>query len=251
MRQRQIDWPQREPLNHWQKFGGEQTSSPVLLSGAQQPLTHWLPVTHRAAQETPVTVELTQTVFGQHVADEHCCPAVAHDPAQYLAGAHTADVPWISTVQHPELHWLPLRQLVAQRLPLLGSFASNTQVAPLQHGALSEQTWPPHIGVPLSGAPLEEDDEDADDAELDEPVLTGVGSEPELQATARTAADERTSVRTSYPPLPMRPRLPPTSRRAAEASASTFFFFFAEISFAVSIVRNASMSRSKRFSSAS
>jgi hypothetical protein len=44
----------------------------VLLSGAQQPLTHCAPVVQREAQEMPVTVEFTQTVLGQHAAVEHC-----------------------------------------------------------------------------------------------------------------------------------------------------------------------------------
>jgi hypothetical protein len=46
----------------------------VLLNGAQHPLTHWVPVVHRAAQVTPVTVELTQIAFGQHVVDVQASP---------------------------------------------------------------------------------------------------------------------------------------------------------------------------------
>lgn len=95
----------------------------MLSSGAQQPLTHWLPVAHFDAHETPVTVELTQTELAQQVSVWHCCPGVAHEPAQYFAGAQTADVPSTSTVQHPDSHTEPLMQLAAQRL-LLGSFTS-------------------------------------------------------------------------------------------------------------------------------
>lgn len=76
----------------------------MLDSGAQQPLTHCSWFAHRAAQLTPVTVEFTQIAFAQQSTVWHWAPGAEHEPPQYLAGAHTADVPSMSTVQHPLLH---------------------------------------------------------------------------------------------------------------------------------------------------
>jgi len=78
-----------------------------LSSGAQQPLRHWSFLAQRAAHDVPVTVDWTQTALAQH-----CCPVcllqsppgVAHDPAQYVAGAQTASEPSISTLQQPLVH---------------------------------------------------------------------------------------------------------------------------------------------------
>lgn len=96
--------PAPERSLYWQNVTGEHTSSPVLLSGAQHPLTHCEWVAHRAAQEMPVTVEFTHTAFSQQGVLVQLSPGVAHDDAQYFDGAQTDCVPSTSTVQHPLSH---------------------------------------------------------------------------------------------------------------------------------------------------
>lgn len=73
-------------------------------SGAQHPLTHCEWVAQRAAQEMPVTVELTQTAFSQQGVLVQLSPGAAQEDAQYFAGAHTDCVPSTSTVQQPLSH---------------------------------------------------------------------------------------------------------------------------------------------------
>jgi hypothetical protein len=72
-------------LRQLQNCGGEQTSAPVLSSGAQHPLWHCSFVAQRAAHEVPVTVDWTQTALAQHgcpVCLLQSPPGVAHEPAQ-------------------------------------------------------------------------------------------------------------------------------------------------------------------------
>jgi hypothetical protein len=76
----------------------------VLSSGAQQPLAHCEPTAHRAAQRVPVTVEETHVALAQHAFVRQSWPGTEQLPAQYFAGAQTAEVPSMSTVQQPLLH---------------------------------------------------------------------------------------------------------------------------------------------------
>lgn len=87
-----------------QNVCGEHTSSPVLSSGAQQPLAHCEPTAHRAAQLVPVTVDVTQVAFAQQACVVQSWPGTEQLPAQYFAGAQTAAVPSIRTLQQPLLH---------------------------------------------------------------------------------------------------------------------------------------------------
>ena len=54
----------------------------MLFSGAQHPLAHCDPTAHRAAHETPVTVDVTHTAFAQQPRLVHDSPGWAHVVAQ-------------------------------------------------------------------------------------------------------------------------------------------------------------------------
>jgi hypothetical protein len=78
----------------------------VLPRVAQHPLAHSLFAAHFAAHDTPVTVDVTQTVPGQQLfaSAAQLWPADAHTGAQLLAGTHMAAVPATVALQHPLMH---------------------------------------------------------------------------------------------------------------------------------------------------
>jgi len=51
-----------------------------------------------------VTVDCTHTELGQQVDVKQSLPGFVQVEEQYSGGAHTALVPAMRTVQHPELH---------------------------------------------------------------------------------------------------------------------------------------------------
>lgn len=125
----------------------------MLSSGAQHPLRHWSFVAQRAAHDVPVTVDWTQTALAQHgcpVCVLQSPPGVAHEPAQYNAGAQTAAEPSMSTLQQPLVHCESLRHVAAQTAFAV-SFVSKTHVLPLQHAFVLPRQLPPGV---VQAAPL-------------------------------------------------------------------------------------------------
>jgi len=91
-----------------------------------------------SAHLVPSTVDATQMEPGQHISPlAQKPPAIVQATEQNCGGEQTFAVPLASVAQHPDAHWVLLKQVTAQ-WPTSGIRVSDMHTAPLQHpfGAL-------------------------------------------------------------------------------------------------------------------